>query len=248
MNQLIRVELRKLRTTPALVVTLATTMALGVVSVVATILLAGQKGTPPLGTEANVNKALQVGSMTSIAMLILGILAIAGEYRHRTIIGAYLAEPRRGRVLAAKFVTIGAVGAGLGAVLFGVAVAVAVPVYAAKGVHHLPVDLAPMWLGAVLATAIYGMLGVAVGALARNTVGAIIGGIIWVQVIEVGLLQNAVPSVAKWLPTGAGVAVTAAKDSAPDLLSPGLAAVVLIGWAVAIAAVATRFSVRRELR
>jgi hypothetical protein len=54
--------------------------------------------------------------------------------------------------------------------------------------------------------------------------------------------------VAKWLPTGAGVAVTAARDSAPDLLSPGLAAAVLVGWAVAIALLATRFSVRRELR
>jgi ABC-2 type transport system permease protein len=248
MIQLIRVELRKLRTTPALLVTLAITVALSVTSVVTTILLAGQKGTPALGTVANVNKDLQVGAMTSTAMLVLGILVIAGEYRHRTILGAYLAEPRRGRVLAAKFVTVGAVGAVLGAVLFGVAVAVAVPMYSAKGVHHLPVHLAPMWLGAILATAVYGMLGVAVGALARNTVGAIIGGIVWVQAIEVGLLQNAVPSVAKWLPTGAGVAVTAAKDSAPHLLSPGLAAVVLVGWAVTIALVAARFSVRRELR
>jgi ABC-2 type transport system permease protein len=248
MNQLIRVELRKLRTTPALLVTLAICVALGVTSVVTTILLAGQKGTPAIGTVANVNKALQVASMTSIAMLVLGILCIAGEYRHRTIMGAYLAEPRRGRVLAAKFVTMGAIGALLGAVLFGLAVAVAVPVYAAKGIHGLPVDLAPMWLGATLATAIYGMLGVAVGALARNTVGAIVGAIIWVQAIEVGLLQSAVPSVAKWLPTGAGVAVTAGRDSAPDLLSPGIAAAVLVGWAVAIALVATRFSVRREVR
>jgi ABC-type transport system involved in multi-copper enzyme maturation permease subunit len=183
MNQLIRVELRKLRTTPALLVTLAICVALGVTSVVTTILLAGQKGTPAIGTVANVNKALQVASMTSIAMLVLGILCIAGEYRHRTIMGAYLAEPRRGRVLAAKFVTMGAIGALLGAVLFGLAVAVAVPVYAAKGIHGLPVDLAPMWLGATLATAIYGMLGVAIGALARNTVGAIVGAIIWVQAI-----------------------------------------------------------------
>ena len=248
MNQLIRVELRKLRTTPALLATLATCIALGVTSVVTTIVLAGKEGTPAVGTVANVNKDLQVASMTSIAMLVLGILCIAGEYRHRTIMGAYLAEPRRGRVLAAKFITIGAIGAVLGAVLFGLAVAVALPLYAAKGVHHLPVHLAPMWLGAILATSIYGMLGVAVGALARNTVGAIIGGIIWVQAIEVGLLQNAVPSLAKWLPTGAGVAVTAAKDSAPDLLSPGVAAVVLVGWAVAIALLAARFSVRRELR
>lgn len=248
MKQLIRIELRKLRTTPALFVTMAVSAGLTLVSVVTTIQLAGRSGAPALGSVANVNKDLQVGAMTSIAMLVLGILVVGGEYRHRTIMGAYLAEPRRGRVLAAKMITVGGIGAALGAVLFALAAAVAVPLYAAKGVHHLPVNLLAMGLGATLASAIYGLLGVAVGALARNTVGAIVGGIVWVQAIEVGLLQSAVPSLAKWLPTGAGVAVTAAKGAAPTLLSPAVGAVVLVAWAVAIAVVAARFSIRRELR
>ena len=95
--------------------------------------------------------------------------------------------------------TAGAVGAIIGAVAFGLAVAVAVPMFAARGVHHLPIDIVRMWWGATLASLCFGMLGVALGAATRHTVGAIIGAIIWVQVIEVAVLQPSVPSLAKWL-------------------------------------------------
>ena len=248
MKALIRVELRKLRTTPALYGTVIATVALALTSVVTTIVLAGKNGTPALGTVANVNKALQVGSVTSIAMLVLGILAIAGEYRHRTIMSAYLAEPRRGRVLVAKMVTIAGIGAVLGTVVFGLAVVTA---HSRVRKQRRPPSAGGPALDVARGRA--GQRGVRRPRRRPRCPDpqqrrAIIGGIVWVQAIEVGLLQNAVPSLAKWLPTGAGVAVTAAKGTAPDLLSPAVAAVVLVGWAIAIAAAASRFSVRRELR
>jgi hypothetical protein len=103
-----------------------------------------------------------------------------------------------------------------------------------------------MWLGAALSGGCYALLGVALGALTRNTVGAVIGALAWVQVVEVGLLQNAWPAMAKWLPTGAAVAVTG--PGAPtSLLSPRVAALVLVGWAIAVAAIATRVSLRRDV-
>jgi hypothetical protein len=114
------------------------------------------------------------------------------------------------------------------------------------GVHSLPVDLAQLWLGATLASSVYGLLGVALGSLTRNTVAAIVGGITWVMIIENGILQNVVPEVAKWLPTGAGVAVTSVGSAGTALLTPGLAAVVLVGWAAVIAAAAARISLSRD--
>src|SRR5947199_6731269 len=248
MIRLVRLELLKLRTTPAAYAAFGLTAVLTVAAAAANIFLAGQKGMAPLGSTQNVGKVLALGAVTSIAMLVLGIMIAAGEDRHRTILATYLGQPRRGRVLIAKLVTAGAVGAIGGAVLFGLALAVAVPLYAAKGVHHLPVNLQSLWLGTALITACYGLLGVALGALTRNTVTAIIGALVWVGVIELAILQPVVPSLAKWLPTGARVALTTVAPTHRHLLAPAAAALVLVGWAALISAAAARTTLRRELR
>ena len=248
MTNLVRVELLKLSTTPALYATLGIVAVLCLAGAAANILLAGQTGVPPLGTTANAGKVLAIGSVTSVAMLILGILISAGEDRHRTIIGTYLAEPHRGRVLLAKLLTGGLVGAALGAAFFAVTLAVALPLYAAHGVHHLPVDVAALALGTVLITCCYGLLGVALGALTRNTVAAIVGSLVWVGVVELAILQPLIPSIAKWLPTGAGVALTSVDPDTASLLPPAAAAAVLIGWAALIALTATRLTLGREPR
>jgi hypothetical protein len=99
----------------------------------------------------------------------------------------------------------------------------------------------------VLSGACYGLLGVAIGALTRNTVAAIVGGLIWIQFVEVGILENAIPSIAKWLPAGAAQALTTVQNS-PDVLPQAVAAAVLVGWAALLVAIATRLSTRRELR
>jgi len=111
----------------------------------------------------------------------------------------------------------------------------------------LPVSVPGRWAGAAVAGACYGLLGVALGALTRNTIAAVLGGLAWVQIVEVGLLQHFVPALAKWLPTGGAVAITTPGQT-HGLLPPGLATLVLTGWALALALVATRVSLRRELR
>jgi ABC-2 type transport system permease protein len=248
MIRLVRLELLKLRTTPAAYVAFGLVAVLAVIAAVANIFLAGRQGMAPLGSPENVGKVLQLGSITSIAMLILGIMISAGEDRHRTILGTYLAEPRRGRVLVAKLITAGGVGLVGGAALFGIAIGIALPLYAAKGVHHLPVNLSSLWLGTTLITACFGLLGVALGALTRNTVAAIVGALVWVGVIELAILQPLAPSLAKWLPTGAGVALTSVVHTHKHLLAPAAAAVVLVAWAAVISAAAARTTLRRELR
>jgi hypothetical protein len=50
--------------------------------------------------------------------------------------------------------------------------------------------------------AVFAVLSVAAGILLA------LSGLAWVQVVEVGLLQHFVPALAKWLPTGAAVAIT----------------------------------------
>jgi UDP:flavonoid glycosyltransferase YjiC (YdhE family) len=66
------------------------------------------------------------------------------------------------------------------------------------------------------------------------------------MIVEIGILQSLVPDVAKWLPTGAGVAVTSVGSAGNELLSPIVAAVVLVGWAAVLAACAARLTLTRE--
>jgi ABC-2 type transport system permease protein len=247
MKNLVKIELLKLRTTPALYICAAVVGGLTAVSVVANILLAGKNGAAPLGSVENVNKVFSVAALSTMVALAVGIVMVAGEYRHRTVVSTYLSEPRRGRVAIAKLMTAGGLGAVTGATAFGLALAIAVPMLSAKGVHHIPVDIGRMWLGATVASCCFGMLGVALGAATRHTVGAIVGALIWVQVIEVAVLQPSVPSLAKWLPTGAGVALTSSGKDVAHLLSPGPAALVLVAWASGLTWLAARVSLSREV-
>ena len=96
--------------------------------------------------------------------------------------------------------------------------------------HHLPVDVFRLYWGSVLATVAFGLLGVALGSLTRNTFGAVVGGLVWIQLIEVAILQNLAPSVGRWLPTEAAVSLTGAGSHTAALLAPGAAALVLVGW------------------
>lgn len=248
MITLVRIELLKMRTTPASWLTGAVIAALTVVSGVVTILLAGKSGAAPLGSAANVSRALAVGAATSVGMLVLGITIAAGEDRHRTALGTYLAEPRRGRILIAKLVTGSLVGAMLGAGAFLFDLGVAVPLYAVKGVRHLPINVEEIGAGTVLATACFGMLGVALGALTRNTVASIVGALVWVGVVELAILQPTFPSVGEWLPAASSKALTNLGQNDPGLLNPAVAAIVLVGWGAALSLLASRVTVRREVR
>jgi hypothetical protein len=248
MTHMIRIEFLKLRTTPALWATAALTLVLIVVSVATTVLLAGRPGTSSLGSVANVSSALAIGAATSVEMLVLGIMISAGEDRHRTTLSAYLAEPRRERVLVAKLIAASILGAVGGALSFGATLALAIPLYDARGIHHLPVNIAALWLGTIVITACYGLLGVSLGALTRNSVTAMVTAFIWFAVIEASLLAPLFPTVAKWLPTRAGVALTTADQHGSALLPPLVAAAVLVGWASLVSVTANFTTLHREPR
>jgi ABC-2 type transport system permease protein len=247
MITLIRLEFLKLRTTPALYLTVGATLALTLVSALSSILIKPSDGAPAIGSVSQTHHVFQqAAAVTSMAMFILGVLVMAGEYRQRTILQTFLAQPRRLLVVGAKLVTTAVVGAALAGIAYVATMATAIPLYAGKGVHHLPIGLTGLGLGTVLSGACFGLLGVAVGALARNTVAAVVIGLVWLQVFEVAVLENAVPSLAKWLPAGASQGLTA--RGASDFLSQPVAALTLVGWALVLVAVAAGVSTRRELR
>jgi ABC-2 type transport system permease protein len=248
MIRLVKIELLKLRTTPAVWVTAVLTLLLVVVPLLTTVLLAGRPGTAPLGSVANVSSALAIGAATSIEMLVLGIMMTAGEERYRTSLTSFLAEPRRSRVLFAKLLTACILGTLSGAVAFGTTLALAIPLYASRGVSNLPVNVPALWVGTALVTGCYGLLGVALGAVTRNSVTALVVTFVWVAVIEASVLVPLFPDIARWLPTRAGVALTSTGQHGATLLHPVTAAVVLVAWAAAVSLIANYTTQHREPR
>ena len=105
-------------------------------------MVAGQHGTPRLGTDAAVYQMLKFGAITCVVMLILGILAAGSEFRHRTIVPVLLATPHRARVFALKVAVIAGLGAVFSALVFGLGLGTVALTLAVHGIHHLPAESA----------------------------------------------------------------------------------------------------------
>jgi ABC-2 type transport system permease protein len=92
------------------------------------------------------------------------------------------------------------------------------------------------------------MIGVALGALTRNTIGAIAVTITWALFVEQVILATVVPGIEKWLPTAAAIGLTNAPGPGPShILSPTIAGVVLTGYAIALLGAASRTTLRRDV-
>jgi ABC-2 type transport system permease protein len=192
-----------------------------------------------------------------VVALILGIIAITGEFRHKTITDSFLLEPIRIRFLSAKLIVQAMVGVvlAIACVVLGVASALALLTLKA----HAAIDwafIAQVSLGVILAFALYAVLGVAVGALLTNQALAIVVGLLWVMLIE-PLIGGFYPEVGKWLPGGAAQSVLSgaipSAEGPPGATEAAAAlplwagAVVLLAYAFVLTGLAMRTTLRRDI-
>lgn len=246
--RLARAELRKLFTTKALPVSFAIAIVLAIGSVLINAMVAGHNGSAPLGTNANIYQMLKFSAITCVVMLILGILAAGSEFRHRTIVPVLLATPSRMRIFAVKVGVVAGLSAIFSAAVFGLGLITVVLTLSAHGIHHLPAGVTTLYVGTVISSACFGMIGVALGALTRNTIGAIVAAIVWALFIEQIILANVAPSIEKWLPTAAAIGLANAPGpNASHILSPMTAGLVLTGYAIALLVAASRTTMRRDV-
>jgi ABC-2 type transport system permease protein len=249
MIHLIRAEFTKLTTTRLIYGVAAAMAAFAVLAVVALMTTPDMEGNPPLSADSLPMFVAAPVTLLSGAALLLGILGMAGEFRHQTITGTFLVTPDRGRVVAAKLVAYPLAGIALTLTILAFTAAVATGWLAAKGITpsllHARV-VGQVLLGAVLAAGLCGLVGVGVAALVRNQVAALVGVAVWVLVVE-GLLMSLlqVPSsLAKWLPSAAAAALT---NPGGGHLSRLAGALLLAGYALALALAGTRLVVRRDI-
>jgi hypothetical protein len=245
--RLTRAELRKLATPWTFPITLALSAGLAVINVIVTAATAGQHGRPALGSTASTGQMLNLGAIICMAMLGLGIIASGGEYRHKTIIPAVLVAPRRSALVAAKVIGISVAGAMLSVLTFGLGLGAAAAQLAAHHLHPFPADTGRLLAGSVIAGTLFGVIGVALGYITRSTTAAVLGAIGWVFFAEMAILHTAAPHLAKWLVTGAAVALTSGAAPGGGTLNPYAATGVLTAYAIALLAVAARLVLRRDV-
>ena len=245
MHALIRAELLKLRTVRGPWLVLAAGPLLVIAGISGLVVSGGNLHDPQMQA-----KALAHVGLTSIFPLLFGILAVASEYRHKTITDTYLSTPARGRVIGAKLIAYPAcaIVATLVSTLVGLGVAAAW--WSGKGVTFAWGDTA-MWTtigGGIAWNVAFAAMGVGIGALIRNLTGAIAVALAWIALIE-GIVGQLIGNLARWLPYYAGQALGAGgKSMLPGALLPrGGAAVVLAAYTAAFAVAAVTTSVRRDV-
>jgi ABC-type transport system involved in multi-copper enzyme maturation permease subunit len=249
MTHLIHAELRKLRTTRAFLLNALAAVALVPISVASSILTAGHDGGgPALTTSEGLRGVISAASSGSLVVLILGILMIAGEFRHGTITSTMLISPDRRSVVVAKLVAAVLVGVAVALAASVVTLGVALPWLAAKGVdvHVLGADVLPVLFGGIAATALYALVGVGIGSLVRNQTAAVVAALVWVMVVE-ALLVSFVPEVGRWFPGGAAAALSAAATVDGGLLPMWGGGLLFAGYGLALAAAGARFTIRRDI-
>jgi ABC-2 type transport system permease protein len=207
-----------------------------------------ESGLPAVGTPQYEEIALATAANANVLFLILGIIGMTQEYRHRTATPTFLTTPRRGRVVVAKLLAYA-----LAAVPFALLVVavnygvVAVHAGARGSAPALDVDNLTALGSSGLALVIYAVLGVGIGALLRNQVGAIVGGLVYLFVVEPVIRQIPATSGAyKWMPGGALEALTATLQG-PELLEAWQGALLLLGYGLLAALLGTLLAVRRDV-
>lgn len=251
MTRLIHAELFRLRTTRTTWALLLGTLALVGLVLFPALDRAGTGSHPSLGTPHSLQTILAAPRSALYFAVLLGILAFAGEYRHRTITSTFLATPRRGRVVLAKLVAYGLAGLGFGAVVVAAAYGAAYAWHRARAVplDLLQADVVRTGSGLAVATALFAMIGVGVGALVRNQAIAMVGAIVWLQIVELGVLTGFAPQLFPWTANGAAFALTQIEPPSRLLvvLPPVQGALLLTAYGLVAALVAAAITVRRDV-
>jgi ABC-type transport system involved in multi-copper enzyme maturation permease subunit len=198
-----------------------------------------------------------------IAMVAIGVLFITAEYRRGMIRTTFAASPRRGRVLVAKAIVLGAAAFVVGLVASLTAFLVTQPILRANGFGPpgYPIPSLADWpvlravVGAAVFLALVAVLSLGVGAILRRSAGAI--AVVVVALIPLTILVGGLPlTAAQWVmrtTPAAGLAILQTIEVDHDAtvepwgMAPPLAGLgVLAAYAAAALAVAVWLVRRRD--
>jgi hypothetical protein len=187
-------------------------------------------------TYSAINTGVGGYHLAQLAIGVLGVLVITGEYSTGMIRSSFMAVPRRLPVLWAKAFTFGAVTFVL---MLASAFVSFLGVQAIVKQHHVQASLSsPNALrtifGAALFLTVLAVMTVGIGSLIRNTAGGIAAfvGLLFVLPGVIAILpSNISDSITPYLPLNAGTAIATARFDNPHHLAPWTGFALFCGYA-----------------
>jgi hypothetical protein len=230
MTALVRTELLRLRTTRSTWALLAVALLLTVGWVAAVLAGVGGIDSPAEGTTALRNAVLGAAGLGLFPLLLVGVVAVTGEFHHDTATGTFLVTPNRWRVLAAKAAAWALAAPPVTVVLLAAAWTTGV---LAGAIDPAPEpDLLGVVARSMLVTTCWALLGVGVGAALRNQTAGVIVPLVWLLGVESLIPAYGLTWLYPWLPGAATEALYGARF--PGVLPAWAGFLVLIAYAVAL--------------
>lgn len=189
-----------------------------------------------------------------IALLVLGLLGLTTEFRHKTITPTLLATPNRWLLLAGKAASYAIFSLIYAVICIVLNFAMVIIWLSAKSI---PLEYGHGVAGGVfkafLSLVLTGMFGLGLGALIRNQAAAMVFGIVYFFILD--SLLHFVPWIRKgyaYTPGGAMTAFTSngSLDGGPSdvhLLAPAVGGVVFLAWSLALLVGGGQLSLHRDI-
>ncbi len=253
MIALIRSEFRKALSTKLLLILSLSALGFMFLLIFLSVFVSppGLEDTNRLMDPEYIKSIITSAGAASIFLLILGIVAMSGEYRNQTITSTFLTTPVRWRVIVAKMATFAILAFVLALILWFISAVTTMLLLTTQVSAPFEWSAAFQILGGtVLGLVLYAILGVAIGSLITSQVAAIIIALVFVLVVE-PLLTAFFVSVGKWLPGSALNAILQTSGGPnPDmseLLSVPMGTLILVSYTVIFAIAAAFITTKRDI-
>lgn len=208
--RLLRSELRKLTTTKMPWAFLAVLVVMAAVNAGAVMWGTDFDGSKTfISTAADQRSMVAFAANATVIAGLFGAMAVAREYAYGTVIPTFLSSPRRHRAVLAQLAAIavgGAVVGLVGAALTVLAVAAALPT-TEFGFMIPTAGVARVLAAAAYAGAAGAVLGAGIGAVVRNTGGAVTGAVL-ALIVAPPLIVQLVNGASSWVPSPLATALS----------------------------------------
>jgi ABC-2 type transport system permease protein len=239
----LRAELLKIRSTRT---TIGLLLGLIAITLLFTILTCTLSPLSQVYTEQNQIGILSFGSIAGVFAALAGIMLYTSEFRFGTIRPTFLFNPSRNHLFAAKAGAGAISGLVFGVIGEGLGFSIGLLILHIRGITIVMTgaNMTEVVVGAIVGTILWGALGVAVGAIVANQVGAVISLLAWGFVVE-NLVFGFLPKIGRFLPVHASNAMV---GPIQDKLLPGnVGTLVMVAWVLALSGAGVALLARRDI-